>query len=128
LGRQRGFHWKEVELYVQNLMDFYCGDVRGEGLLRRGLERLEYARGAALRAESPHELARALEVRSIVENAELVLRASLERRESRPCFDFQRGDYPEQNDADWLVFLAARKGEEGFTFRKIPVAREPGRG
>ncbi len=44
MGRRRGFYWKEVELYLQNLMDFYCGDVRGEGLLRRGLERLRMLR------------------------------------------------------------------------------------
>ena len=122
LNRGRGFYWKEVELYVQNLMDFYCGDVRGEGLLKRGLERLEYARKAPLKAENPHELSRALEVKSIVDNAELVLRSSIERRESRPSLDFRRIDYPEQDDKNWFVFLAIRKEEvEKYTFAKIPI-------
>ena len=121
LSRDRGFYWKEVELSVQNLMDFYCGDIRGENLLKRGLERLDYARHAPLKAENPHELSRALEVMSIMDSADLVLRCSIERKESRPAFDFRRGDYPDQDDANWLVFLAARQENVRFTFSKKPV-------
>jgi succinate dehydrogenase/fumarate reductase flavoprotein subunit len=122
LNRKQGFYWKEVELYIQNLMDFYCGDIRGEGLLRRGLKRLEYARNAPLKAENPHELSRSLEVKSIIDNAELLLRSSIERRESRPALDFRRGDFLDQDDQNWLVFLAIRKDEEGeYRFNKIPI-------
>jgi len=121
LSCERGFYWKEVELYVQNLMDFYCGDMRGEGLLKRGLAQLEYARNAPLRAKNAHELSRALEVMSIIDNAELVLRSSLERKESRPALDYRRGDYPEQDDKNWLCFLAIRKKDEEFAFNKFPV-------
>jgi adenylylsulfate reductase subunit A len=122
LDRERGFYWKEVELYVQNLMDFYCGDIRREGLLRRGIERLESAANAPLKAENPHELSRTLEVKSIIDNAELVLRSSIERKESRPAMDFRRGDFPDQDDKNWLMFLAIRKDEEGkYRFNKIPV-------
>jgi succinate dehydrogenase/fumarate reductase flavoprotein subunit len=125
LNQREGFHWKEVETGVQNLMDFYCGDVRSENLLRRGLERLEDAKSAHLRAENPHELGRCLDVKSIIDNAELVLRSSLERRESRPGpLGFVRADYPQQDDANWLVFLAIRKDENGaFSFAKLPVDR-----
>jgi succinate dehydrogenase/fumarate reductase flavoprotein subunit len=122
LNRDRGFYWREVELYVQNVMDFYCGDVRGEGLLKRGLERLEYAKKAPLKAENPHELSRALEVKSIMENAELVLRSSIERRESRPSLDFRRIDYPEQDDKNWFVFLAIRREDDGrYSLAKMPI-------
>jgi len=123
LDRNRGFHWREVEIGIQNLMDFYCGDIRSEAMLERGLERLEDAKAAPLKAENPHELGRCLDVKSIFDNAELVLRASLERKESRPVpFGFNRADYPGQDDENWLVFLAIRKKEDGtFEFRKIPV-------
>ena len=125
LERKEGFSWKEVEIGVQNLMDFYCGEVRSEGLLRRGLERLEDAKAAPLKAENPHELGRCLDVKSIIDNAELVLRSSLERKESRPGpLGFVRADYPEQDDKNWLVFLAIRKDEDGkFKFSRIPVDR-----
>jgi len=123
LGRHRGFHWKEVEIGVQNLMDFYCGTVRSEAMLRRGLERLEDAKAAPLKAENPHELGRCLDVRSIIDNAELVLRSSLERTESRPVpFSFVRADYPEQDDEHWLVFLGISKGKDSrFRFHRYPV-------
>ena len=123
LGRDLGFYWKEVELHVQNLMDFYCGAVRSKGLLERAIVRLEDAKAAPLKAENPHELGRALDVKSIIDNAELILRSSLERTETRMIpFGFARADYPEQDDENWLCFLAIRK-EDGarFTFRKIPI-------
>ena len=122
LGCGRGFHWKEVETYVQNLMDFYCGDVRSEAMLRRGLERLEDAKSAPLRAENPHELARSMDVKSIIEIAEVVLRASIERKESRMApTPFRRAEYPEPDDEHWLCFLAVRKEGNDFRFSKYPV-------
>lgn len=122
LNRDRGFFWKEVELYVQNVADFYCGEIRGEGLLKRGLERLEYAKHAPLKADNPHELARALEVQSITDNVELILRSSIERKESRASFEFRRAEYPEQDDKNWLCFLAIRREQDGrFAFTKLPV-------
>ncbi len=122
LNRDRGFHWKEIEIYVQNLVDFYCGEIRGEALLKRGLERLDYARRAPMKAENTHELARTLEVQSIMDNAELVIRSSIERKESRASFEFRRTEYPEQDDKNWLCFLAVRREGDGtFTFAKLPV-------
>jgi succinate dehydrogenase/fumarate reductase flavoprotein subunit len=33
-----------------------------------------------------------------------------------------RADYPDQDDKNWLVFLAIRKDEHGrFNFAKLPV-------
>ena len=125
LERKEGFHWREVETGVQNLMDFYCGNIRSEGLLLRGIERLEDAKSAPLKAENPHELGRCMDVKSIIDNAELVLRSSLERKESRPGpLGFVRADYPEQDDENWLVFLAVRKrAENTFEFSKLPTDR-----
>ncbi|MBW2095945.1 MAG: FAD-dependent oxidoreductase [Deltaproteobacteria bacterium] len=123
LGRERGFHWREVEIGVQNLMDFYCGDIRSGPMLERGLERLEDARKAPLKAENPHELGRCLDVMSIIDNADLVLRASLARKESRPIpFGFRRADYPEQDDEKWKVFLGIRKDKNGtYEIERYPT-------
>ena len=119
VNRERGFFWKEVEIYMQNLMDFYCGGIRSEAMLKRGLERLEYARAAPLKADNPHELVRALEVKSIMDSAEMVLRSSMERKESRPTpFGFQRADYPEQDDKEWSCFLGIRREDGEFKFSK----------
>jgi len=118
-----GLHWREVEIAVQNLVDYYAGDVRAEEMLKRGIERLsDIKRNVSFRAESVHELVRCLEVRSVIDNAEMVMRASLERKESRKFpFGFYRADFPEQDDRNWLCFLALKLRDGEFNFSKIPI-------
>jgi len=122
-GSRGGMHWREVEMAVQNVVDHYAGDTRAEKTLKRGIERLNNIRkNAAFRAESPHELMRCLEVQSIIDNAEMVLNASLERQESRRApFGFIRADFPEQDDARWLAFLALKRCEGSIKFSRIPI-------
>jgi succinate dehydrogenase/fumarate reductase flavoprotein subunit len=118
-----GFHWHEVEIAIQNIMDYYAGDVRAASILSRGTERLnEIKQNVSFRAESAHELMRCLEVRSVLDNAEMVLMASRERTESRKApFGFFRADFPEQDDKNWLAFLALKLEGKEFKFSKIPV-------
>ena len=87
------------------------------------MERLRSIRqSASMTADNPHELMRCLEVMSVLDNADMVFAASLQRTESRRApFGFLRADYPEQNDAEWLAFLALRLKGDGFTFAKIPI-------
>jgi succinate dehydrogenase/fumarate reductase flavoprotein subunit len=52
----------------------------------------------------------------------MVLNASLERQESRRApFGFIRADFPEQDDARWLAFLALKKNKGKFEFSRIPI-------
>lgn len=122
-----GLHWREVEMAVQNIMDYYACDVRSEPMLDRGLERLgEIKRSVSFRAGNPHELMRCLEVRSVLENGEMILAASRERKESRSGtrgLGFMRAEYPEQDDENWLAFLALRLKGKGYEFSKIPIGR-----
>ncbi|HJX13468.1 MAG TPA: FAD-dependent oxidoreductase [Dehalococcoidales bacterium] len=123
LDNPDGLHWREVEIAVQNLIDYYAGDVRSGPLLSRGVERLrEIEKKAVFRAENAHELMRCLEVRSIMDNAAMVLTGSLNRQESRRApFAFNRVDFPEQDDKNWLAFLALRLKDGGFTASKLPI-------
>jgi succinate dehydrogenase/fumarate reductase flavoprotein subunit len=118
-----GLHWHEVEIAIQNIMDYYAGDVRAASILSRGTERLnEIKQNVSFRAESAHELMRCLEVRSVLDNAEMVLMASRERTESRKApFGFFRADFPEQDDRNWLAFLALKLEGKEFKFSKIPI-------
>jgi succinate dehydrogenase/fumarate reductase flavoprotein subunit len=126
-GSKEGLHWREVEIAVQNIMDYYACDVRSEPMLNRGLERLnEIRRNVSFRAETPHELMRCLEVRSVLDNSEMILAASRERKESRTGtrgLGFVRAEYPEQDDKNWLAFLALKLKGPGFEFSKIPIKR-----
>ncbi len=123
LRNTNGVSWQEAELALQNIMDYYAGSVRTELMLRRGVERLqELKQRISFRAENPHELGRCLEVQSIIENGEMIMRASLERKESRRApYGFYRADYPEQDDKEWLAFLALKLEGKRFSFSKIPV-------
>jgi len=120
-----GLYWREIELAVQNIIDHYAGNVRSEEMLKRGIERLvDIKNSVSFRVENPHELGRSLEVISIMDNGEMVLRASLERRESRRVpFGFYRADFPESNDEDYFVFLAQRRKGEKVEFSKIDIKR-----
>ena len=123
LERRTGFHWTELELAVQNIVDYYCGDERSEAYLLRGLERLAQLKAETpLKAENAHELGRCLEVRSVIENAEMVMRASIERKESRrQPSRFIRAEYPEQDDANFFCFLSQKRIDGKVRFSKIPL-------
>ena len=123
LDRKLGYHWTQLELAVQDIVDYYCGDERSENFLKRGLQRLEQlCAETPLKAENAHELGRCLEVRSIIENVEMVMPASLERKESRRLPSrFSRADYPEQDDANYLCFLNQKLIDGEVKFSKIPV-------
>lgn len=123
LRNSQGIDWQEAELALQNILDYYAGSVRSEVMLRRGIERLQdLKQQVSFRAANPHELGRCLEVRSIIDNAEMIVRASLERKESRRApYGFYRADYPEQDDKNWLAFLAVKLDGQKFTFSKMPV-------
>jgi succinate dehydrogenase/fumarate reductase flavoprotein subunit len=123
-GSSQGLHWREVEMAIQQVVDHYAGEVRSAGMLSRGAERLRGIRQAAsFSAANPHELMRSLEVMSVLDNAEMIFAASLERKESRRApFGFFRADFPEQDDKEWLAFLALKMDGESFRFSKIPIA------
>jgi len=121
---ETGVPWKEVERAIQDIMGFYRGDLVTEQLLKRGIERVRDIReNVFLKAENPHELMRCLEARTIMDNAEYVLRASIERKESRRLpLQFIRTDYPEQDDENFLAFIAMSIKNGEFEFAKIPLA------
>jgi succinate dehydrogenase/fumarate reductase flavoprotein subunit len=120
-----GLHWREVEIAVQNIVDHYGGNIRSEKMLLRGLARLQDIKdNVSYRAENPHEMGRCFDVISILENAEMLLRASVERKESRRIpFGFYRADFPDKNDRDYFVFLGQHLKGKAVEFSKIEIKR-----
>lgn len=72
-----------------------------------------------LRAADMHELRLAHETRNMVLSAEMKLRASLFRTESRGSHF--RLDYPEPDDANWRVWVNIHKGADG----RMVLTRQP---
>lgn len=80
----------------------------------------------ALWARDPHELGKAHEAANLVFCAELFLRASLERRETRS--DHCRREYPETDNKNWLKWINIRKGSDGrpeTAYEDVPLDSYP---
>lgn len=74
-----------------------------------------------MRAEDPHMLRLAHETENMALNAEMILRASLFRKESRGWH--YREDYPESS-AEWLAWNQIRQsGSGGMELTKVEIPR-----
>ena len=113
LERKKGPGWKEANLALQQIMQDYAGPIRSESLLTAGLahvRRLKQKVGTTLVARDGHELVRSLELVNLVDLAELLFLAAMERKETRA--GHVRVDYPFTNPLlDKLLIV--RKGDEG---------------
>jgi hypothetical protein len=113
----------ELECAVRYVCDTYVSVYRSEGKLREGLRRLSTLRREflpKLMAPNPHYLMRCLEVRNILDLAEVHFHACLERKETRG--DFFRIDYPDKDPAldGKLVFMKIQDGKPVSTIRSLP--------
>ncbi len=75
------------------------------------IEELRDHHAPMLRAANMHELRLVFETRNMILSAEMKLRASLIRTESR-CSHY-RLDYPEIDDVNWLAWINIYKGTDG---------------
>lgn len=73
-------------------------------------------------AASPADIPRVIELRNMLEVAEILLKAVLLRTESRGAHF--RSDYPQQNDAEWLANIVVSKGEAGPKLDIAPIHRQ----
>ena len=115
LGRGSGVGPDAVCGRLQEVLFPYTVCIRkSEDRLREALAEVERIREGELPylyASDPHELAKAHETAGMVLVAELFLRASIERRETRG--DHCREDYPETDNGQWLKWVNIRKGPDG---------------
>jgi succinate dehydrogenase/fumarate reductase flavoprotein subunit len=72
-----------------------------------------------LLAKDSHELRVAHEAKNVVLNAEMILRCSLFRTESRAMH--YREDYPRRDDPAWLAWVKLREEQGGMKLWKEPI-------
>ena len=115
LLREDGLPPNQVEYKLRRMVNDYLQPPKVTRKMEIGLERFEGIRDDLdrIHARDPHELMRALEVHAIRDCAEMAARASLYRTESRWGLYHARVDYPQRNDADWLVHCQLKKDELG---------------
>jgi succinate dehydrogenase/fumarate reductase flavoprotein subunit len=120
----------EVCAALQEVMFPYTVSVRKtERALLEAISRIEDIRATqvpAIRSDCPHELVKAHETRNMVLVAEMCLRSSLQRRESRS--DHYRADYPEEDNRHGLKWIHIQRGPGGnmqLSDEPIPIETYP---
>lgn len=101
-------------------------DARSLSVALREVERLRDELVPALRAEDPHQLVKVHETANMVAVAELYLRVSLIRQESRA--DHFRADFPSTDNESWLAWINVRREPDGsasFEREDVPLERYP---
>jgi len=120
-----GLPQQQVEYKLRRFVNDYVAPPKTRAKLDIALETFSRMRDeiAQLGARTPHELMRCAEVTFIRDCAELAVRASLARTESRWGLYHDRADCPDRDDAHWLAHLNIRKRPDGQPeLLKRPVA------
>jgi HEAT repeat protein len=115
LGNPDGPPQQQVEYKLRRFVNDYVAPPKTGARLAIALETFGRMRAeiAAMGARTPHELMRCAEVTFIRDCAELAVRASLARTESRWGLYHDRADLPDRDDAEWFWHLNIRRGPDG---------------
>lgn len=103
-----------TEMLRFNVIPYYVLYVKKEDRLQAALDNVVFLRdhyGDKMVAGDAHELRLVHETKNMLLNAEMKLRASLFRTESRG--NHYREDYPDSNDSDWLAWVTIEKDSDG---------------
>lgn len=128
LKRKTGYGPAWVTQTLQGIMiPNFIIYIKKENLLKAALAYVEELRDhhmPLLRAGDLHELRLAFETRNMIISAEMKLKASLMRKESR-CSHY-RLDYPEMDTKNWNAWINIYKGRDGaMKFEKQPFGSWP---
>ncbi len=126
LGRKSGFHPRWVTQILQNTMvPYFILHIKHEKRLQAALTIIEFLRDhfvPKLFARDNHELRLAHETKNMLLQAEMMLRASLFRTESRG--QHYREDFPQRNDPDWLAWVKLKEEDGRMKIWKEPIPKE----
>jgi succinate dehydrogenase/fumarate reductase flavoprotein subunit len=120
---EQGYNPEWVTLVLQSMMTpYYVLYVKKKDRLEAALTNIQFLRdkfASYLIASNTHELRQANEVKNMILNSEMKLRASLLRTESRGAH--YREDYPDQDDKNWLAWIVITQDGESMKLEKKDV-------
>lgn len=127
-SREKGYNPAWVTQVLQGIMiPYYVLYVKKEDRLKAALTNIEFLRehfAGRLIAKDAHELRLAHETGNMLLNAEMKLRASLFRTESRG--NHYREDYPARDDKNWLAWIKIKNDGNLMTLTRVPIPKEWG--
>jgi len=123
LHQEDGFSPKFIQQEVRSIMWNYAGIARAKETLKKGLEETaklkEKIKTVGVYARDIKELARAVKAINMIDLAQIVMTAALERRESRGAQ--WRLDYPYSDNDHWLKNIVIHKVAGKIGIRKTSV-------
>jgi hypothetical protein len=123
MERKGGFSPAWVTQILQNTMlPYFVLHIKHEKRLLAALTTVEFLRDhlvPMLTAKDSHQLRLAHETRNMVLNAEMILRASLFRTESRG--QHYREDHPQREDPFWLAWVRLKEEQAEMTPSRVPI-------
>jgi succinate dehydrogenase/fumarate reductase flavoprotein subunit len=121
--RKGGFSPRWVTQVLRDAtIPYYVLYVKHEARIKATLALVEFMRdhlARKLMARDPHELRLAIETKNMILNAEMKLRASLYRTESRGTH--YREDHPRRVDPEWLAWVTLSEQDGAMRPSKKPV-------
>ena len=125
-AREKGYSpdWM-IQLIQGTMIPYYVLYVKKEDRLKAALTNVMFFQehfAPNLMATDTHDLRLAHEVKNMLLNAEMKLRASLFRTESRA--NHYREDYPARDDGNWLARVVISNDNGKMKLKKVPVADE----
>lgn len=126
LERKGGFSPRWVTQVLQNsTRPYFILFIKHEKRMQAVLTLIEFMRDhlvPKLYARDPHELRLAHETKNMILNADIKLRSSLFRTESRGWF--YREDYPRRDDSNWLAWIKLKDDKGKIKLWKEPIPEE----
>lgn len=123
--RDDGIPPNQIEYKTRRLVNDYLQPPKVTRKMQLAQDRLAEVREDLnqMVVRDAHELMRSMEVRSILDCADMAAHASLYRTESRWGLYHYRTDFPEKDDANWFCHTMTYKdGNGNMASRKKPVA------
>ncbi|MBR3400904.1 MAG: FAD-binding protein [Parasporobacterium sp.] len=123
INRKGGFHprWAIEQLHSL-IFSYYVSIIKDGDRMDGALKLISFLEnhvGPRLYAKDWHDLRLAHEAQNMLLNAEMMLKASLMREESRGAH--YREDFPRRNDEEWLAWIRIRKEGEQMHLFKEPI-------
>jgi succinate dehydrogenase/fumarate reductase flavoprotein subunit len=127
LNRKKGYSPAWVTQVLQGIMiPNFILYVKERKLMEAALTYVEYLKShhvPLLKAEDQHELRLAHETCNMILNAEMKLRTSLLRQESRGSH--YRTDYSQKDDQNWLCWITIEQGDNKAMLLKKHAINNP---
>ncbi|MBW2031032.1 MAG: FAD-dependent oxidoreductase [Deltaproteobacteria bacterium] len=121
--RKNGIDWKELNHGINKVMQVYCGEPKGEELMKLGLKLIDDLKWEAKTrstATDPHKLSRMIETMEILTTAEMILHACRARKASSYHLGFKRWDYPAMDPEEWCKFITIKRVKGSVKVGELP--------